>query len=70
LRQDLIKKWMLKLKESGVTCTSDFWFDTLMAERTTIREWVAIYGVANDWFWIANGVLVTHGRRWRLMIDA
>jgi hypothetical protein len=24
LRQDLIKKWMLKLKESGVTCTSDF----------------------------------------------
>jgi dynein heavy chain len=68
-RQELVKKWSEKLKGSGILCTPDFSFEDFLADSATVRNWVALYGLPNDSFSIANGLLVTRGRRWPLMID-
>ena len=39
-----------------------------MVDPTKVREW-NIQGLPNDSFSTENGVIVTRGRRWPLMID-
>lgn len=48
--------------------TPNFSFDTFLGKATDIREW-NIQGLPSDEFSSENGLIVTRGRRWPLMID-
>ncbi len=45
-----------------------FDFSLFLAEPTDVREW-NLKGLPSDAFSVENGVLVTRGRRWPLMVD-
>ena len=52
----------------GVPCAPDFDFCAFMAKPTVVRDW-NIQGLPNDGFSTENGVIVTRGSRWPLMVD-
>ena len=52
----------------GVPCAPDFDFCDFMAKPTVVRDW-NIQGLPNDGFSTENGVIVTRGSRWPLMVD-
>ncbi len=49
-------------------CSPDFDFCDFMVKATVVRDW-NIRGLPSDAFSTENGVIVTRGRRWPLMID-
>ncbi len=49
-------------------CSPNFDFCELMVKQTTVRDW-NLGGLPSDAFSTENGVVVTRGRRWPLMID-
>ena len=51
-----------------VPCGPDFSFCDFMAKPTVVRDW-NIQGLPNDGFSTENGVIVTRGSRWPLMVD-
>ncbi len=52
----------------GVPCSPDFDFCQFMVKPTAVRDW-NIKGLPSDAFSTENGVIVTRGRRWPLMVD-
>eukprot|EP01105_Mastigella_eilhardi_P001895 TRINITY_DN122_c1_g4_i2.p1 TRINITY_DN122_c1_g4~~TRINITY_DN122_c1_g4_i2.p1 ORF type:complete len:4382 (+),score=1298.66 TRINITY_DN122_c1_g4_i2:875-14020(+) len=56
------------VKESKIPHSGEFNFANFLAEKVKVREW-AIQGLPNDPFSTENGVLVTRGKRWPLIID-
>ncbi|KAJ4457121.1 putative Dynein heavy chain 2; axonemal [Paratrimastix pyriformis] len=68
-RTRLVTGWKAKLKELKLPHSPDFNFVDFLSEQTTVREWTGSQGLPNDGFSIENGVLVTRGRRWPLVID-
>ena len=67
-RKDLVKKWLNTVKEQEIPFTADFNFATFLANPEDVRDW-NIQGLPKDEFSSENGVIVTRGRRWPLMID-
>ena len=53
---------------SDIPFTTNFSFDSFLGKATDIREW-NIQGLPSDEFSSENGLIVTRGRRWPLMID-
>jgi len=56
------------IEKLGIPFTKGFDFSTFLAKPTDVREW-NLKGLPGDAFSVENGVLVTRGTRWPLIID-
>jgi len=68
-RTRLVNSWKSKLRELKLPHSPEFNFVDFLSDQTIVREWTTAQGLPNDAFSIENGVLVTRGRRWPLVID-
>lgn len=57
-----------QVRKLGVPCSENLSFCDFMVDPTQVREW-NIQGLPSDAFSTENGIIVTRGRRWPLMID-
>ena len=65
----LVKEtWITMVEKLSIPLSKGFDFALFLAEPTDVREW-NLKGLPSDAFSIENGVLVTRGRRWPLMVD-
>ncbi|KAJ3127608.1 Dynein heavy chain 2, axonemal, partial [Nowakowskiella sp. JEL0407] len=60
--------WLVQMKTMEIPFSTDFSFETFLGKPTDIRDW-NIQGLPSDAFSSENGIVVTRGRRWPLMID-
>ncbi|XP_040308873.1 dynein axonemal heavy chain 2 [Herpailurus yagouaroundi] len=60
--------WIRKIRELEVPCSPRFTFDNFLSNPTKVRDW-NIQGLPSDAFSTENGIIVTRGNRWALMID-
>lgn len=68
-RQYLVKNvWVAQIKALEIPFTNDFSFDTFSGKPTEIRDWT-MQGLPSDAFSAENGIIVSRGRRWPIMID-
>uniref|UniRef100_A0A9J7YNX9 Dynein axonemal heavy chain 2 n=1 Tax=Cyprinus carpio carpio TaxID=630221 RepID=A0A9J7YNX9_CYPCA len=58
----------MEVRELGVPCSPGFSFAMFLSKPTAVREW-NIQGLPSDAFSTENGVIVTRGNRWPLMVD-
>jgi len=67
-RDGLVKRWLLEVKDKALPFSVHFHFATFLSKPTDVRDW-NIQGLPSDSFSTENGVIVTRGSRWPLMID-
>ncbi|KAJ3068699.1 Dynein heavy chain 6, axonemal [Podochytrium sp. JEL0797] len=67
-RQDLVIEWMQQCHQFGVPVTDNFSLMEHLVDPALVRDW-NIQGLPADQLSTENGILVTRGRRWPLMID-
>ena len=68
-RDELVNKhWLLPIRSANIPVSPNYTFWEFMANPTDVRDW-NIQGLPSDNFSTENGVLVTRGRRWPLLID-
>lgn len=68
-RNELVSQsWLATVRALNIPCTPDFSFAYFLASPSDVMSW-SLEGLPVDDFSIENGVLVTRGRRWPLMID-
>lgn len=56
------------MNKLSIPCNPEFKFSSFLSKPTQVREW-NIQGLPSDWFSTENGVIVTRGTRWPLMVD-
>ncbi len=64
----VLETWIPKIHQLNVPCSDDFACSSFLSEPTEVREW-SMKGLPADSFSVENGVLVTRGRRWPLIVD-
>ncbi|XXQ31513.1 AAA+ ATPase domain-containing protein [Plasmodiophora brassicae] len=67
-RQELVKTCLQAVRKLEVPASPDFNFARFLAVPTDVRDW-NIQGLPTDEFSTENGLLVTRGNRWPLMVD-
>ncbi|XP_049715237.1 dynein axonemal heavy chain 2 isoform X5 [Elephas maximus indicus] len=68
-RDEIVNQiWIKKISELQVPCSPRFTFDNFLSNPTKVRDW-NIQGLPSDAFSTENGIIVTRGNRWALMID-
>ncbi len=68
-RDELVENsWLSKVRQLHLPSNPEFSFANFLAKPTIVREW-NIQGLPSDAFSTENGVVVTRGNRWPLMID-
>ncbi|XP_006151956.1 dynein heavy chain 2, axonemal [Tupaia chinensis] len=68
-RDEIVNQiWIRKIWELQVPCSPRFAIDNFLANPTKVRDW-NIQGLPSDAFSTENGIIVTRGNRWALMID-
>ncbi|KAI9004259.1 dynein heavy chain and region D6 of dynein motor-domain-containing protein [Gaertneriomyces semiglobifer] len=68
-RQHLVNTaWLTQMTTLEIPFTPGFAFDSFVGKPTDVREW-NIQGLPSDSFSSENGIIVTRGRRWPLMVD-
>ncbi|KAJ3032226.1 Dynein heavy chain 6, axonemal [Rhizophlyctis rosea] len=67
-RQELVDGWIKRCREIGIPVSETFTLVETLADPAVVRDW-NIQGLPADSLSIENGILVTRGRRWPLMID-
>jgi len=60
--------WIDQLKKFAIPVSEEFEFCEFMVNPTRVRDW-NIQGLPSDGFSTENGVIVTRGQRWPLMVD-
>ncbi|KAJ7313213.1 hypothetical protein JRQ81_004492 [Phrynocephalus forsythii] len=60
--------WIKQIRELHVPCSPRFTCDSFLSNPTIVRTW-NIQGLPSDNFSTENGIIVTRGNRWPLMID-
>ncbi|XP_048373762.1 dynein axonemal heavy chain 2 [Sphaerodactylus townsendi] len=60
--------WIRQIRELQVPCSPGFTCDNFLSNPTIVRTW-NIQGLPSDNFSTENGIIVTRGNRWPLMID-
>jgi dynein heavy chain len=60
--------WNQLCTELGIPCAENFSLIASLGEPVVIRAW-NIAGLSADSFSVENGIIVSHARRWPLMID-
>ncbi|XP_058439380.1 dynein axonemal heavy chain 6 isoform X4 [Marmota monax] len=67
-RQSLIECWIQDCQSLDIPIDPSFSLINILGDPYEIRQWNAD-GLPRDMISTENGILVTHGRRWPLMID-
>ena len=67
-RDRLVSEWLAKVTELELPFSPGFSFVKFLAKPTDVREW-NLLGLPADDFSTENGVVVTRGTRWPLMVD-
>uniref|UniRef100_A0A6Q2Z4C9 Dynein, axonemal, heavy chain 6 n=1 Tax=Esox lucius TaxID=8010 RepID=A0A6Q2Z4C9_ESOLU len=67
-RQLLVDQWRARCQELGIPISGSFSLINILGDPYEIRQWNAD-GLPRDTVSTENGILVTRGRRWPLMID-
>ncbi|XP_066474528.1 dynein axonemal heavy chain 6 [Tiliqua scincoides] len=67
-RQLLIDCWIKQCQNLEIPISSDFSLVSILGDPYEIRQWNTD-GLPRDYVSTENGILVTRGRRWPLMID-
>ncbi|XP_053319883.1 dynein axonemal heavy chain 2 [Spea bombifrons] len=67
-REEILQIWIKEVKEMLVPCSPNFSLTSFLSSPTMVREW-NLRGLPSDSFSSDNGVIVTRGNRWPLMID-
>ncbi|XP_053147968.1 dynein axonemal heavy chain 6 isoform X2 [Hemicordylus capensis] len=67
-RQLLIDCWIKQCQNLEIPISSDFSLINILGDPYEIRQWNTD-GLPRDYISTENGILVTRGRRWPLMID-
>uniref|UniRef100_A0A670K7B3 Dynein axonemal heavy chain 6 n=1 Tax=Podarcis muralis TaxID=64176 RepID=A0A670K7B3_PODMU len=67
-RQLLIDRWIKQCQELDIPISPDFSLINILGDPYEIRQWNTD-GLPRDYVSTENGILVTRGRRWPLMID-
>ncbi|KAF1380471.1 hypothetical protein PFLUV_G00164080 [Perca fluviatilis] len=67
-RDELLAIWMKEVWDLAIPCTPGFSFAVFLSKPTAVRDW-NIQGLPSDAFSTENGVIVTRGNRWPLMVD-
>ena len=66
--QLVAQTWLPEVKKLGIPSSAEFDFALFLADQSDVRDW-NIQGLPADAFSTENGVVVTRGRRWPLLID-
>ena len=64
----LIEQWIKQCQELNIPISSNFSLINILGDPFVIRQWNT-EGLPRDNVSTENGILVTEGRRWPLMID-
>jgi dynein heavy chain len=67
-RREQVQQWREKANELGLTCDPSWKCSDVLVDPAEVREWNICYLPADD-LSVENGIMVTRGRRWPLMID-
>lgn len=67
-RDNLMLQWEKEIVILKLPLSSEFMIMNFLSDPTTIREW-NIQGLPSDDFSTENGIIVTRGERWPLIID-
>lgn len=67
-REKLSKQWKDKVEKYEIPTSRNFQIWVFLSDQTTVREW-NIHGLPSDEFSTENGIIVTNGSRWPLIID-
>ncbi|XP_016786964.1 dynein axonemal heavy chain 2 isoform X3 [Pan troglodytes] len=68
-RDEIVNQiWIGKIWELQVPCSPSFAIDNFLCNPTKVRDW-NIQGLPSDAFSTENGIIVTRGNKWALMID-
>ncbi|XP_054907024.1 dynein axonemal heavy chain 2 isoform X1 [Poeciliopsis prolifica] len=67
-RDTLLGIWMKGVVEAEILCTPGFSFAVFLSIPTVVRNW-NIQGLPSDAFSTENGVIITRGNRWPLIVD-
>ncbi|XP_034489366.1 dynein heavy chain 2, axonemal-like, partial [Drosophila innubila] len=67
-REELLNKWKQLIKDLLIPATPDLKITIFLCDAVSIREW-NIQGLPADDLSTENGVIVTQGSRWPLIID-
>ncbi|KAI8818687.1 dynein heavy chain and region D6 of dynein motor-domain-containing protein [Fimicolochytrium jonesii] len=67
-RAELVAGWIKRCQEIGIPVSENFNLFDNLADPAVVRDW-NIQGLPADPLSTENGILVTRGRRWPLMID-
>ena len=67
-RDELVRTWVTRCKELGIPVSDDASLRKTLSNPVEVREW-NIWGLPTDTVSVDNGILVTRGKRWPLMID-
>ncbi|KAJ8000573.1 hypothetical protein DPEC_G00181790 [Dallia pectoralis] len=67
-RQLLVDQWRAQCQSLGIPISASFSLINILGDPYEIRQWNAD-GLPRDTVSTENGILVTRGRRWPLMID-
>lgn len=67
-REKLVTAWKNEITAREIPASSEFLIWNFLADPTTVREW-NIKGLPSDGFSTENGIIVTTGNRWPLIID-
>ncbi|KAM9836557.1 LOW QUALITY PROTEIN: dynein axonemal heavy chain 2 [Aulostomus maculatus] len=67
-REELLAIWMKEVRDLQIPCSPRFSFAGFLSNPTVVRDW-NIQGLPSDAFSTENGVIVTRGNRWPLMVD-
>ncbi|XP_076295130.1 dynein heavy chain 2, axonemal kl-2 [Lasioglossum baleicum] len=67
-REELIRIWMKEVAEKEIPVSPNLELKEFLVDPAVIREW-QIQGLPSDDFSTENGIIVTRGTRWPLVID-
>ncbi|KAJ3111652.1 Dynein heavy chain 6, axonemal [Phlyctochytrium bullatum] len=67
-RKELVVYWIRKCQDIGIPVSETFSLVDHLVDPAVVRDW-NIQGLPADPLSIENGIFVTRGRRWPLMID-
>ncbi|MEQ2220854.1 Dynein heavy chain 2, axonemal [Ilyodon furcidens] len=67
-RDELLAIWMKEVLGSQIQCAPEFSFAEFLSKPTVVRNW-NIQGLLSDAFSTENGLIITRGNRWPLIVD-
>lgn len=67
-REKLVSQWTKEVTTNKIPASNDFIIWNFLSNPSAIRQW-NIQGLPSDGFSTENGIIVTNGSRWPLVID-